>query len=109
LTELMRGARLVVANGGSTLIQGIACGAACVAVGIAKDQALRVRRCVDAGVAVAAALRAADIAQAARALLAEEPERAALARRAAALGLRDGIQVALEALAGLLGPGAVRA
>ena len=67
------------------------------------------RRCVDAGVAVAAALRAADIAQAARALLPEEPERAALARRAAALGLRDGIEVALEALAGLLGPGAVRA
>ena len=56
LAELMRSARLIVANGGSTLLQAIACGSACVAVPIAKDQAERIRRCVAAGVAVAAAL-----------------------------------------------------
>ena len=39
LAELMRAARLVVANGGSTLLQAIACGSACIAVPIAKDQA----------------------------------------------------------------------
>ena len=51
---LMRGARLVVTNGGSTLLQAIACGAACVAVPIARDQVERIRRCVAAGVAVEA-------------------------------------------------------
>ena len=56
LAELMRAARLVVANGGSTLLQAIACGSACIAVPIAKDQAERIRRCVAAGVALAAAL-----------------------------------------------------
>ncbi len=55
LAELMRSARLIVANGGSTLLQAIACGAACIAVPIAKDQSERTRRCVAAGVAVAAA------------------------------------------------------
>jgi hypothetical protein len=38
LAALMRGARLVIANGGSTLLQAIACGAPCVAAPIAGDQ-----------------------------------------------------------------------
>ena len=50
LAELMRGARLIIANGGSTLLQAIACGAATVAVAIADDQGERIRRCVAAGV-----------------------------------------------------------
>ncbi len=50
LAELMRSARLVVANGGSTLLQAIACGNACIGVPIAKDQIERTRRCVAAGV-----------------------------------------------------------
>src|ERR1700685_1696980 len=52
----MCSALLIVANGGSTLLQAIACGNACVAVPIATDQAERIRRCVAAGVAVAAGL-----------------------------------------------------
>ena len=99
---LMRGARLIVANGGSTLLQAIACGAACVAVPIARDQAERVRRCVDRGVAVASPLEAARMAETAAALWDDEPARAALAQRAAGLALADGVEVAVAALGALI-------
>jgi hypothetical protein len=98
LAALMRGARLVIANGGSTLLQAIACGAACVAAPIAGDQRERIRACVAAGVAVEAAPDSADLEAKARRLLEDEPARAALAQRAAALGLADGVDVALGAL-----------
>ena len=104
LAELMRAARLVVANGGSTLLQAIACGSACIAVPIAKDQAARIRRCVAAGVACAAALDSACIMQAAAQLLRDEPRRAALAGRASGLGLADGVEIAVQALCRLLEP-----
>ena len=101
LAALMRGARLVIANGGSTLLQAIACAAPCVAAPIAGDQRERIRACAAAGVAVEAAAHAADLEAKARKLLEDEPARAALARRAAALKLADGIDVALDALASL--------
>jgi glycosyltransferase involved in cell wall biosynthesis len=103
LREFMHSARLIVANGGSTLLQAIACGSACIAVPIAKDQAKRIRRCVAAGAAVPAALDAASIVQAAERLLQNEPQRAALAERAARLRLADGVEVAVQALADLIG------
>jgi glycosyltransferase involved in cell wall biosynthesis len=102
LAELMRAARLVVANGGSTLLQAIACGTACVAVPIAKDQAERTRRCAAAGLALAANLDSASIVQAAARLLRDDSQRAALAGRAAGLALADGVELALQALAGLI-------
>jgi spore coat polysaccharide biosynthesis predicted glycosyltransferase SpsG len=102
LAQLMRGARLIVTNGGSTLLQAIACGRACIAIPIAQDQRLRIQRCVDADVAIAAKLDAASIVQAAGALLSDESARAALARRASALRLADGIEVALAALTRLM-------
>jgi len=102
LAELMRSARLIVANGGSTLLQAIACGGACIAVPIARDQIERTRRCVTAGVAVAAALDAAGMVQAADRLLQNEPQRAALAGRAAHLELADGVDVAIHALSALV-------
>jgi spore coat polysaccharide biosynthesis predicted glycosyltransferase SpsG len=101
LAELMRAARLVVTNGGSTLLQAIACGCACIAVPIAKDQGQRIARCVDADLAVAAELAAAGIVKAAAKLLRDEPARASLARRASAFKLANGIEVALNALAHL--------
>jgi UDP:flavonoid glycosyltransferase YjiC (YdhE family) len=96
LMELMRGARLIIANGGSTLLQAIACGAATVAVAIADDQGERIRHCVAAGVCVG--LDAASIASQARELLGDEPARAALAARAAGLELTDGISLAVTAI-----------
>ena len=102
LLELMRHARLIVANGGSTLLQALACGAACVAVPIARDQVLRIRRCVDLGVAVEARLDAHHIAARATALLGDERARAELARRAAGLQLADGADIAVRAIGKLI-------
>lgn len=102
LAELMRGARLVIANGGSTLLQSIACGRACVAVPIAGDQAERIRRCVEAGVAVAAPLAADAMVRIAAQLWRDAAGIEALAGRAVALGLADGVDVALRAIAALL-------
>jgi hypothetical protein len=101
LAALMRGARLVIANGGSTLLQAIACGAPCVAAPIAGDQRERIRACAAAGVAVEAAPHAADLEVKARRLLEDEPARTALGARAAALELADGVDVALDALENL--------
>jgi UDP-N-acetylglucosamine:LPS N-acetylglucosamine transferase len=98
LAELMRSAKLIIANGGSTLLQAIACGNACIAVPIAQDQIERTRRCVAAGVAVAATRDAAGIVQIAEHLLQNEQERLSLARRAADLHLSDGVEVAVRAL-----------
>jgi hypothetical protein len=102
LGELMSGAQAVVTNGGSTLLQAIACGRACIAVPIAQDQYRRIQRCVDADVAIAAKLDAAYMVQAAVALLGDGSARLALARRASALQLADGIEVALAALSRLM-------
>jgi len=105
LMALMRVARIVIANGGSTLLQAIACGCACVAVPIAADQRKRIAACVRAQVACASSLSAADIVASSQALLNDESQRAALAGRALALQLKDGVEIALNAMAALA-PGA---
>jgi UDP-N-acetylglucosamine:LPS N-acetylglucosamine transferase len=102
LAALMRGARLIIANGGSTLLQSIACGKPCIAVPIAGDQSERIRRCVSAGVAVAAPLDAAAIRKSASDLLQNAQALNALAGRAIGLGLADGVAVALRAMTRLL-------
>ncbi len=102
LAGLMRGAHLIIANGGSTLLQAIACGKPCIAVPIAKDQRERIRRCELAGVAIAAALDSRSIEAAATALLQDAAALEALAVRASTLGLVDGVSVALAALEALL-------
>jgi hypothetical protein len=98
LADLMRRARLVVVNGGSTLLQAIACGAVCIAVPIAGDQRGRIRRCVAAGVAAEAPLAAPEMVARSQALLRDESSRAALERRVQGLALADGLEVALSAL-----------
>ena len=102
LLALMGRAQLVIANGGATLLQAIACGIASVAVPIAKDQPRRIAHCVAAGVTRAARLDPEDMARIAAALLADEPARLAMTERARALKLADGLAVAVEALAELL-------
>ena len=102
LAARLRAAALVVVNGGSTLLQAIACGRPCIAVPIAKDQQERIRRCTAVAVAGSAPLDADAIAAAALALWRDGPARAALAARAAALGLQDGVDVALGGIAASL-------
>jgi UDP:flavonoid glycosyltransferase YjiC (YdhE family) len=103
LCELLRAAKLVVTNGGDTLLQGIALGRACVAVPIADDQPFRIAACVREGLAVAAELAPESIERQAAALLDDDARRAALERHVAAHGLANGLDTALDALAGLLG------
>jgi glycosyltransferase involved in cell wall biosynthesis len=103
LVELMRGARLVLANGGSTLMQAIACGTACVGAAIAKDQAQRLSACARAGAACAAPLEAEPLARTAAALLGDATRLDAVARAARRLGLADGRDLAMRALGRLLG------
>ncbi len=98
LADLLSHARLAITNGGSTLLQAIACGCACIAAPIAGDQPRRIQDCVAAGVAAAADLSAAGILRAATKLLRDEPARAALSRRAANLKLANGVEIALNAL-----------
>jgi ADP-heptose:LPS heptosyltransferase len=102
LAQLLRAARVVVANGGSTLLQAIACGAACIAVPIAEDQAARIRHCVAAHVAIGAQLDANSMRQAAARLWNDATARRALAQRARNLKLADGVEVALSALKAML-------
>jgi hypothetical protein len=102
LAALLRSATLVVVNGGSTLLQAIACGRACVAVAIAKDQRERIRRCLAVDAAIDAPLDGAAIATTALALWRDRPARDALARRAADLQLADGLGVALDGIAASL-------
>jgi UDP:flavonoid glycosyltransferase YjiC (YdhE family) len=94
----MMEARIVVTNGGSTLLQAIACGRACLAVPIANDQAARIAACVGAGVAVSAELASESILRKAQKLIRDEPARAALAQRASGLKLANGVDIALNAM-----------
>lgn len=98
LAALMRSAQLIIVNGGSTLLQAIACGRACVAIAIAKDQRERIRRCLGAGVTIDAPLETDAIANTALSLWRDGPKREALARRAADLNLSDGIETALQGI-----------
>jgi UDP:flavonoid glycosyltransferase YjiC (YdhE family) len=101
LIALLSSARVAVVNGGSTLLQAVAAGVACVAVPIAKDQIRRSQRCVAMGVAVQAPSNAVAIMKAAEALLQNDAERTALAGRAAQLHWADGVDIAVRALDGL--------
>lgn len=102
LMQLMRSAQILVTNGGSTLLQGIALGCACIGVPIAKDQPQRIERCVSAGVARQAPLAAVPMMEAAAALWRDAAARRELVQRAAALRLKDGLEIALQGLERLL-------
>jgi hypothetical protein len=99
LCELMRAARLVVTNGGDTLLQALACARPCVAVPIARDQAHRIDCCVRAGLAVRASLEAHAIESATLQLLAGG---AAGAARPGQLSVRNCMEEALNALTEML-------
>jgi len=69
LIGIMRHARVVLTNGGDTLLQALACKCACVATPIAHDQAERISRCAEAGLVRAAPLRSDEMAAAVVSLL----------------------------------------
>ena len=102
LCDLIRTARLVVANGGDTLLQVLACTRPCVAVPIAHDQAARIERCARAGLAVRAELEAAAIESAVVRALEETSADAHLGPTAGVQQVRNCMEEALGALEQLL-------
>jgi len=104
LAELIRGARVVLSNGGDTLLQAIASARPSIAVAIAGDQAHRIDKCVQAGLAQRAALSAEELAREAARLFRDESRRAELSAKLAAANVRNGMEVALEAIGRLSAP-----
>ncbi len=105
LIELMRRARLVVSNGGDTMVQALACGCACVAVPIAHDQAAHIARCQERRLLLAAPLEAGAISATVAALHADDEVRRQLLARVRAAGITDAMPQVLEALAMLAAQG----
>ena len=103
LMALAAAARLCVINGGSLLPQCLAQRAACVCAPIAGDQQGKIDEAVSRGLVRAARFDSTAIAAETAALLADPQALAGLKRATATLGLRNGVEVALEALSGLIG------
>jgi UDP:flavonoid glycosyltransferase YjiC (YdhE family) len=101
LVGLMRRARVVVSNGGDTLLQALACGCACVAVPIAHDQAARIARCRELRLINDAPLESAAIIAAVMRLHTDDALRAGLVARARAAGVTDTMPQVLEWIAAL--------
>jgi hypothetical protein len=102
LLGLIRDATVAAVNGGSLLLQSIAQGTPLVAAPIAGDQAARIRRCVGFGCVREARLDPQALADGVAALLADEPARDAMRVQGARLGLRNGVDIAMEAIERLL-------
>lgn len=102
LIELIRTARLVVSNGGDTLLQVLACDLPCVAVPIAHDQSHRIDCCVRAGLAVRAELNARAIESTVFAALEQGRRPAGGEPPAAQPRVRNRMEEVLTALTGLL-------
>jgi len=103
LVELIRTARLVVSNGGDTLLQVLACDLPCVAVPIARDQAHRIDCCVRAGLAMRAELNARAIESAALAALERGRRPAGGEPPAGQPRVRNRMEEVLQALTDLVG------
>jgi glycosyltransferase involved in cell wall biosynthesis len=102
LLGMLRDARLGIINGGSLLMQALSIRAPCVSAPIAEDQPRRIAECAARGYVRPAALDAASLAAEAEALIADEGNRAALLDRLETLDLRNGVDVAVDALARLV-------
>jgi hypothetical protein len=103
LIELIRTARLVVCNGGDTLLQALACARPCVAVPIAHDQAHRIDCCVRAGLAVRAELAPGAIEDAVFTTLERGARAAARGPAGGGPRVRNCMEDVLDALIGMLG------
>jgi UDP:flavonoid glycosyltransferase YjiC (YdhE family) len=101
LAALMRGARVVVSNGGDTLLQAIAAARPCVAVPIAGDQAHRIARCEQRGLAMASRLDEQALSETTLSLLDDSGRHAAFVMRLSKSTLGNGLDTALAGIARL--------
>jgi UDP:flavonoid glycosyltransferase YjiC (YdhE family) len=97
----LAGAQLVVCNGGTTMVHALAHGRPLVAVPLASDQGLRIRRAVRLGIADTATHIPHAISGAASALLQDPLRREQIRQRIAELGIVNGVGVAVAALVAL--------
>ena len=104
LGELIRRAKLVISNGGDTLLQTLACNRACVAIPIAGDQPHRIEKCVQASLAVSATLDSADVERVALSVLENAELRQSLERTSTQAGITNAMEGALETLERLARP-----
>lgn len=109
LMDLISSAAIAVINGGSLLGQTLALGCAAVAAPIAADQWSRIYTCARRGLIVASELTAESIAENTAQLAADAGRRDAIRAAVARLGLRNGSEVAIPALARLLARAAAHA
>ena len=98
LCELIRGARLVIANGGDTLLQVVASRRPCIAVPMAKDQAHRIACCIEAGAALAGGADAAALEARALALLEDHDRYEQLQRRLTQVELHNALERVADAI-----------
>jgi UDP:flavonoid glycosyltransferase YjiC (YdhE family) len=104
LGELIRRARVVISNGGDTLLQTLACNRACVAIPIAGDQPHRIEKCVQASLALGATLDSDDIERVALSVLQNDELRQRLERTTAQAGIANAMESALAAIERLAVP-----
>jgi UDP:flavonoid glycosyltransferase YjiC (YdhE family) len=101
LMALLMRSRLVLVNGGDTLLQAIVLGKPCVAVPIAGDQAARIAACTALG--AAAAPKPDDVVATCAALLDDAARREALAAAARSAGFTDALPGMVARLGAHLG------
>ncbi len=101
LAALMARARVVVANGGDTLLQALSFQRICVAAPLAHDQIGRIRHCAEAGIATGVELDEMAVASAAEELLVDGERRAGLTARMAERPIRNELDFAVDTLARL--------
>jgi len=102
LASLMRRARLVLTNGGDTMLQALACEGVCVAAALAQDQAHRIARCSAQGLVTGERLDASALTNTARALLQDEARRNRQLERVKQCPIDNGLETALDAISRLL-------
>jgi hypothetical protein len=108
LMGMLRDARVGMVNGGSLLLQAIAQHTPCIAAPIADDQPPRIARTAQCGYVRPVALEAGALAAEAVALLRDTAALEALRARLVQLGLRNGLEVAIEGIGRLLPPDLAR-
>lgn len=96
--ELIRNARLVVCNGGDTLLQVLACRRPCVAAAMVPDQQLRLRRLAAHGLEIGTALDATALTSQATRLLASDTHRQTLMQQIEAMDIVNGMPALLDAI-----------
>jgi hypothetical protein len=103
LMGVIRDARLAVTTGGTLMLQSLMQGTPCVAAAIAGDQPRRIEACARRGLVRPAELTGGSLAAEALALLGAPPRLDAMRDEIARAGVRNGVDVAVRALASLLG------